>query len=315
MTTPDAIESSAAFAGRAADACPLCGGASSAAFVATDRNREVSEARFAYRRCRACGTVFLPEAPADLARYYADGYFDFAASGDANWRTSEFLRGVEAFRVALLRRYVSPGSLIEIGSGAGAFAAAAREAGFDVTAIEMDARCCEYLRDEVGVTVIRSDRPVDALAGLPAVSVIAMWHSLEHLPNPEEVLEAAAEHIAPGGLLAIGIPNPQSLQFRLLRTRWAHLDAPRHLTLIPAPALIARARTLGFEPVELLTDDPFGRHCNQHGWTAALAHHPARGLTAFARTGGAALTKLLAPVESRGLHGAATLALLRRGAT
>ncbi len=105
------------------------------------------------------------------------------------------------------------------------------------------------------------------------------------------------------------------MQFRLLRTRWAHLDAPRHLTLIPAPALIDRARALGLEPVEVLTGDPFGRHCNQHGWTAALARRPARGLSAFARHGGAALTKLLAPAESRGLRGAATLVVLRRGPT
>ncbi len=301
VTTPDAIESSAAFAGRAADACPLCGGASSAAFVATDRNREVSEARFAYRRCRACGTVFLPEAPADLARYYADGYFDFAASGDANWRTSEFLRGVEAFRVALLRRYVSPRLAHRDRSGAGAFAAAAREAGFDVTAIEMDARCCEYLRDEVGVTVIRSDRAGRCARG-PARGLRHRHVALARAPaQPRGGARGGRRELAGGGVL-IGDPESAVAAVCVLRGRWAHLDAPRHLCLIPAPALTRRRRTSACSRSSCTTGDPAGRHWNRFGWEYAIRHHPACRPSTPARRRRAALT-LLAPVESRGMNG------------
>ena len=295
--------------------CPFCGADSAPDLIAWDRNREVSDARFAYRRCEACATIFLASPPEDLARYYAADYFDFAPDGVAHWRTSDFLRGVEQFRVDRLRRYVQPGPLIEIGSGAGAVASVARDGGVDVTALEMDARGCEHLRDDVGVTAINSDRPIEALAGLPAVSVVAMWHSFEHLPNPGEVLDVIAEHIEPGGILALGVPNPDSLEFRLLGPRWPHLDAPRHLSLVPASALRDRARTLGFSVVELLTNDPFGRHCNQHGWSAGFARRPARGVSAWARTGGLIATKALAPVEARGLRGAAMLMLLRKDAS
>lgn len=292
----------------------LCGGESSAAFVARDRNREVSGARFAYRRCDACATVFLPEPPDDLGRYYGRDYYDFSDDGMPRWRASDFLRGVETFRVDLLREYVQPGVLIEIGAGAGAFSAAAHDAGFDVTAIEMDARCCEHLRDGVGIAAIQSDRPAEALGYLPAATVVAMWHVLEHVPNPGELLAAVADHVEPGGILALGIPNPESLQFRLLGTRWAHLDAPRHLSLVPAPAVIRWAQALGFTPVELMTDDPFGRHLNQHGWTAALSRRPARGFSRFADYGGFGLTKLLRPLERRGRRGAGILMLLRKDA-
>ena len=72
-----------------------------------------------------------------------------------------------------------------------------------------------------------------------------MWHVIEHLRRPWEVIERAAANLQDGGVLAIATPNPRALQFKLLRRRWAHLDAPRHLFLIPsrrARASLRRAR-------------------------------------------------------------------------
>jgi hypothetical protein len=142
-----------------------------------------------------------------------------------------------------------------------------------------------------------------------------MWHVLEHLPNPDEALAAVAAKLRPGGVLALGVPNPQAMQFRLLGARWAHLDAPRHLSLIPAGALIERAGELGLEPVVVTTSDPFGYHCNAHGWSCALVRHPSEGIPRPAQHGALALTRLLAPIERRGLRGSALLMLLRNSRT
>ncbi len=292
--------------------CPFCGADSRFALAARDRNREITSERFTYNRCTACGTVFLVDVPADLSRYYAGSYYGFDANGEPQSRVDPFLRNVEAYRVGLLRRYVKAGPLIEIGAGTGGFAAAAKEAGFDVTAIEMDKRCCEYLADQVGVNAKQSDQPVDVLSTLPAARVVAMWHVLEHLPNPAEVLAAAADRLEPGGVMAIGVPNPRSLQFRLLGARWAHLDAPRHLCLIPATALIERAGELGLRPLALTTSDPFGHHCNIHGWTYALQRRPAVGPAPARSRPGRAITQLARPIERRDENGSALLLLLGR---
>jgi SAM-dependent methyltransferase len=300
--------------GGRATACPFCGAPAERALEAWDRNREITDERFFYDRCVACGCVFLTNVPADIGRYYGGSYYGFDADGEPQWRVDAFLREVEAYRVGLLRRYVEPGPLIEIGSGSGGFAAAAKDACFDVTAIEMDSRCCGYLAQEIGVNVVQSDRPLEVLGTLPPARVIAMWHVLEHLPNPAEVLAAAADRLEPGGILAIGVPNPRSLQFRLLGARWAHLDAPRHLCLIPAAALIERAAELGLRPQMLTTSDPFGHHCNIHGWTYALQRRPALGPAPARSRPGIAITRLARPIESRGENGSALLLMLRRDA-
>ncbi len=293
----------------------MCGGSASAALVATDRNREVDTRRFTYQRCSKCGTLFLADVPDDLARYYGNGYYPFGADGEPTWKTNPTLLSVEQFRVRLLARHTPVGPLIDIGAGSGGFAAAARDAGFDVTAIEMDPDCCAYLREGLGVNAICSDRPMEALAQLPAPRVIALWHSLEHMQAPADLIAAAAEKLQPAGVLAIGVPNPRSLQFRVLGGRWPHLDAPRHLCLATAEAIIDRAAQGGLRCVELTTNDPCGIESNLHGWAYGLRRRPAEGPAspALVRTAGV-LSKLVAPIERSGNRGAALTILLRKDA-
>jgi SAM-dependent methyltransferase len=292
--------------------CPFCGGAGRHLFDAWDRNREITCERFPYARCKACGTVFIAGLPADLGRYYPNDYYHFAPDGEPSWKSEEPVVRSASYRVALMRRYVEPGHLIEIGAGTGAFASAAQKAGFDVSGIEMDGRCCRYLSGS-GVRAICSDRPLEVLESLPSARAAALWHVLEHLTNPGEVLEGVADKLEPGGVLAIGVPNVQSLQFRLFKSRWAHLDAPRHLCLIPPDALVERGEDLGLRCVEMTTNDPDGVQCNEFGWIRAFQSRPALGT---ARRGAGVATLItrgvLAPVERTGNRGSAMTLLMRK---
>jgi len=285
--------------------CPLCGAAASAAFTVTDRNRAVSDARFIYYRCPGCGSHFLAEVPADLGRYYPADYYALPSAEEL-----DDLAQRELHKIELLRRWVAPGRLVEIGAGFGVFARAARNAGFDVTAIEMDRRSVEYLDAVVGVHAIESSRPEGVLATLPPSRAIVLWHSIEHLPRPWDVLERAAANLEPGGILIVAAPNPQALQFRLLGARWAHVDAPRHLFLIPVGALARRSAELGLTPAFTTTADPAGRHWNRFGWEHAMRRDPGRRpSTASTRALSLLLTQALRPIETRGLSGTAYTAV------
>lgn len=297
--------------------CPFCGGAGGHTLYATDRNREISQQRFDYARCETCGTVFLVDVPEDLARYYEGDYsgYQFDANGQPAWKSNETRLASASFRIGLVRDQVPSGHLIEIGSGTGAFASAARGAGFDVSAIEMDERCCRYLREREGINAICSDRPLEALASLPEARAAAMWHALEHLPNPAEVLESLARKLQPGGVLAIGAPNPRSLQFRLLGSRWAHLDAPRHLCLIPPEALVRRGAELGLRDVAITTNDPEGLEFNLFGWINALRRRPAVGETSrLVGYSAQAVSRTVAPLERTGRRGSTVTLVLRKEA-
>lgn len=289
--------------------CGLCGGSLAGALLASDRNRRLSQARFAYRRCRRCGTLQLRPVPTDLASYYPPDYYAIPAD------RQQLLAGAaaERYKLELVRSFVSGGRLVEIGPAVGGFVALAREAGFDSHAIEMDVECCRFLREVVGVPVWESDEPASVLANWGQFDVVAMWHVIEHLENPREVVEAAAASLRPGGIVVIAAPNPGSLQFRLFRARWTHLDAPRHLSLIPAAELIALGRSLGLELVLRTTLDEGTLGWNRFGWRESLAgfasgRYPRAGL----RLIGSLVGRLAAPLERRRSRGATYTLVLRK---
>lgn len=291
-------------------ACPCCGGGqSAAAFAVGDRNRRTTGDLFHYRRCAACGTIWLQDVPSDLAAHYPADYHDFP-SGAA----LERLIAEEAPRLALVRDHVASGRLVEIGPSQGAFSAAAQRSGFDVTALEMDAECCAFLRDPLGVEAIQTADPVGALAGRPESAAIVMWHVIEHLPDPGRMLRTAAENLRPGGVLALATPNPRGIQARLLGRRWLHVDAPRHLTLMPLAALDGALGRLGLVRRSATTTDPIGLFLNRLGWERSLVAPPTlrdapRGALVLGTLG-----SMLRPVERRGLHGATYTAVFQKQA-
>jgi 2-polyprenyl-3-methyl-5-hydroxy-6-metoxy-1,4-benzoquinol methylase len=286
-------------------ACLLCGGDSQASFAVRDLNREITTVLFHYRRCRSCGTTFLSDVPSDLGSYYPKDYY-----GDPSLEELDRAAAHEQPKLELLSPYVRKGSLVEIGPAFGAFARAAQRSGFGVTTIEMDERACAYLEHVVGVRAVCSDAPESVLAGLAPVDSIVLWHVLEHLGDPGAVLREAARALAPGGVLAVATPNPDAFQFRLLRKRWAHVDAPRHLSLIPFVALRNEAEQLGLRLADVTTSDPAGRHWNMFGWEYAIRRHPPhRASSRVTRIAAQLMALLMAPWERRGMGGAAYTAV------
>jgi 2-polyprenyl-3-methyl-5-hydroxy-6-metoxy-1,4-benzoquinol methylase len=285
--------------------CAFCGGSAVAALEAEHRDQEVSDERFRYRRCLVCDSLSLIDVPTDLGRFYSQQYYVLPKGAELDLYAER-----EADKLTRVRALVEPGRLIEIGPGTGAFAHAARRAGFDVTVVELDERVCEHLRTEVEVRAVHSSDPAAALAEEQPARAVVMWHVIEHLPDPAAALAAAAAVLEPGGVLAVSTPNPGSLQFRLLKARWLHLDAPRHLLLMPLEAVTRRLAEAGLRRVEVTTSDPLGQYCNRGGWERALVRRRPTGLGSRAVPLAATLIELaLRPVEGKGLRGSTYTAL------
>ena len=139
----------------------------------------------------------------------------------------------------------------------------------------MDARCCEFLEKEIGVRVVQSVNPAATLHTLPrdaTFDVIALWQVFEHLAEPWAFFATAVERLRPGGVLVIATPNPAALQFRIFGRYWVHLDAPRHLQLVPAATLARRGRELGLEQALLTSEDLAVSAHRLFGWQRSLAN-------------------------------------------
>lgn len=269
---------------------------------------------FDYFRCQHCALIFLDPIPENLGDAYSQTYYAIPNSMPALAREAASKR----YQIDLVRRFVKGGRLLDIGPGHGAFALLAKEAGFAITTIELDATCCQFLRDVVGVDAIQSDTPAEILPTLEPQDAITLWHVIEHLPDPWTTLARAAERLAPGGILLVAAPNPAALQFALFRSRWVHLDAPRHVALLPVPLLVRRLVSAGLQPVLVTANDPGSRALNRYGWRASLLNLSRRRLArAAAWRLGRPLGLLAAPLERGDLRGSAYTAVFRKptGAT
>ena len=152
-------------------ACPFCGQPAVFLFEAMDENRHITEDHFRYFKCDSCGLVFLLNPPIDLGRYYQAEYYEIP-----NLDRLRKIARKDTERIDTVRKFTGRGRLLEIGPAFGVFAWQAKNAGFEVDVIEMDSRCCEHLRNVVGVNVTQSDRPEASLRGLRSHDVIALWH-------------------------------------------------------------------------------------------------------------------------------------------
>lgn len=255
-------------------ACPLCKGRSEASFTAADWNLGTSTEEFRYFRCSKCGGVFVSPVPEDMGKYYPPNYPAYDTKLSASMRKPD---PFDQNKLGVVRRYVSGGRLLEIGPGSGGFLRIAKEAGFHVEAVEMDRGCCDFLKETLGIPTVHTEDIIDSLATLPTYDVIVLWHVIEHLPAPGTVFDHLSKHLNPGGILVLAAPNPESLQFRFFGRYWVHLDAPRHLVLIPPSWLIRAATSLDLDTVSFSTKDEVCRIFSVYGWLEASFNNARKG--------------------------------------
>ena len=274
--------------------CPGCGAHSPFFFTSKDFNRLVSDETFSHYKCPECKLIFVSPIPPDLGNYYLESYYFVPDSVDY----MEKAAGHERYKIEIVQKFVKTGSLLEIGPSYGCFTYLAKKAGFSVNAIEMNARCCEFLEKVLGVNAIHSDDPVQALLQGGSYDVIALWHVIEHLPNAFSVLEAICSRVKIGGHVVLAAPNPEALQFKLMGRYWPHVDAPRHVMLIPMKLLAERMERLGMKTEWVTTRDKGSLGWNTFGWEFLLSNLSSnRHFKRVLRRVGRLVAWVLSPIE------------------
>lgn len=299
--------------------CPRCMSASIEHLEAPDHNHATGSEYFIYRRCTKCRLVFIESIPNDLGRFYSESYAPYDTPTNVeelSQRAAAISWRVDMVRTEQERSNSRPlGTLLDIGPSYGAFLFAAQASGYAVDAIEMDGACCEFISKAIpSAHVVQSDDVSAALGRLERnYDVITMWHNIEHLSNPWETLQQISSKLVPGGLLCISTPNPLSLQFALFRENWVHLDAPRHISLIPEPTLTTHLAALGLRRCCVTTTDPDGLALNRMSWGWSMIHATSLDRSSLLRKALSRAAEFLAiPIEIALGAGCAYTAIYRK---
>ena len=290
---------------------PGCAGRETPFLRTKDRNRQSGNEWFQYLRCNTCGLIRLANIPENLEPYYSSDYYDIPTPE----RLAELARK-DTFKIETLTHHSRPGRLLEIGPAWGTFALQAKQAGYQVDAIEMNANCCAFLSQTVGVRAICSNTPHEVMESLGPHDVITIWQVIEHIPDPWTLLGAAAKNLTPGGILILSTPNPDAWQFRIMGSEWPHIDAPRHLFLIPSDTLISYTATLGLDFVHKSTIDRDARSWNRFGWQRLLMNRiKGKWLRRAALLAGYGIATVFGPIENREPNGSSYTIVFRKAAT
>jgi SAM-dependent methyltransferase len=200
-------------------------------------------------RCRECGHMQLDRFPseAELASAYADAASDDYVDEEAGQR--------ESFRSVLERieRYVEPGALLDLGSWVGFLLDEARARGWrETTGVEPSLFASDYARSRLGLDVRTEDL---FTAELPErhYDAVVLGDVLEHLTRAGDALDRVAGLLAPGGVIALELPDAGSRVARLLGPRWWSV-IPTHIHYFTRGSAATMLVRHGYRPLYVATD-------------------------------------------------------------
>jgi SAM-dependent methyltransferase len=133
--------------------------------------------------------------------FWSRSYYERNYLPRASALTADFTR-----HLAWLETRARPGRCLDIGCGAGHFAAAAAQRGWQVTGLDPSPEALTLAAKVApGARLFRGS--VSALPAGERFDLISFWDSLAYVPDLAGTLTAVRRRLAPGGLLLIKTPH------------------------------------------------------------------------------------------------------------
>lgn len=220
--------------------CALCGGRSFTHLF--------HKQGYDFTRCADCSLVRLDPLPTpDLLaeiyeRSYREGlYAMFARADDVRGATARA-------RVAAIAPRVPSGPWLDVGCSTGAFLQAVVERGIDAEGLDLSAVAVDAARAR-GLKATQS--AVDDFAPERRFACVTAFDLVEHLIDPNPFLARVREWLAPGGRLAITVPDIRSAQARLMGRHWYYYAPPVHVNYFDRDTIVRLLARHGLATVQI----------------------------------------------------------------
>lgn len=198
--------------------------------------------------CHRCGLARAepPGGVAEIEESYRDVHDNLYRASEPE-RREDFQRAIEGIE---RHPFVSPGSLLEIGSSVGLFLDEATKRGWKATGIE-PSRWASAQAAAMGLTVFNG--MLDEFeAKSESFDVVASWDVWEHVQDPLDSLKRVHGLLKPGGLLALTTVNMGGFMARIMRGRWPWFMR-MHLHYFTRKSLAEMVRRAGFDVLGMST--------------------------------------------------------------
>ncbi|MRR54707.1 MAG: class I SAM-dependent methyltransferase [Deltaproteobacteria bacterium] len=211
-------------------------------------------------RCSNCGHVYPRPMPVliDTNQAYknTDEYF---VSNDAE----EIKEECTKLLVQIEKRYGTKGRLLDVGSGRGELLYVAKQLGWFAEGVETSEEFAAHSRVKYGISV-QNCKLHAARYDAESFDVITLRMVVEHLNEPDDILEEINRVLKHNGLLWISMPNEMSLYnrmgnlyFKLQGKNWvtqlSPTFAPYHVQGFTKKSIKVMLSASGFEVEQVIT--------------------------------------------------------------
>jgi 2-polyprenyl-3-methyl-5-hydroxy-6-metoxy-1,4-benzoquinol methylase len=232
--------------------CPVClNTATVAALRGTDLLFETTSKIFTLDSCRACRCLFLNPMPGDeeIAGFYPKQYWWSAGKPGLLKRLESVyrrlaLRGHVSF-ISKAAGHRTGQDLLDVGCGSASLLALMKQRGFRVMGLDFSSEAAAVAKQENGIHVVVGSLE-DAAFPDGSFDIVTLFHVMEHVTNPRDVLHEVGRILRPAGSIVLQVPNIDSWQFRIFGAKWYGLDIPRHLIDYSSDAMLRLLAEMGF---------------------------------------------------------------------
>ena len=215
------------------NSCPLCSSAAINLKIVCNDHFKSNES-FPVWACSVCGFCFTQDHPDETAigKYYESE--DYISHSDTSKGLVNKIYRMVRKRMLRKKRSIvinetglKQGTILDIGSGTGHFAAAMKDAGWMARGIEINKKARDASAENFGLDII-SPSDISTLES-NSFDSITLWHVLEHFNDLHGYIQEISRLLKPGGTCIIALPNISSYDADHFRQYWAAYDVPRHL--------------------------------------------------------------------------------------
>ena len=208
--------------------CPICGNTNFEDHY-TCQDFTVSHETFKIVKCN-CGLAITTPRPneGDLGNYYlSDDYISH--SNKAKTIIDRLYLIARRYtlnqKLNLISKYNPISSILDYGCGTGYFLNICKSNGWNIFGVEPSLPAREKA---IALTKGHIYSSIEDIKE-EKIDVITLWHVLEHIPDPNAILQNLSSHLTTNGTIIIAVPNYEAYDAETYKDRWAGYDTPRHL--------------------------------------------------------------------------------------
>lgn len=244
--------------------CDLCDFTKTRLFIETvDRNYKTGN--FTYIQCTNCKLVWLSPRPiqSELNKYYPNVYRAYqpyikpsliqrvVRSFISNTMISKFFIKDTLFHLK------NKGKILDVGCASGQYMHILNSWGWESYGVEISEKAVKTGLKS-GLKMLKQGTLRSAKYQSNFFDAVRFSHVMEHVPSPRLELQETFRVLKVNGKVIILIPNIDSLFFRLFRSYWYPLEAPRHFYHYSPKTINKFLQKTGFKDIEInFTQSPY----------------------------------------------------------